>query len=223
MSLNLFKPTPLNATWAELASDIRENNRAVKEGDADASYLRTQSMNADSSAVVNTTTETLLEAAGYTPLVIPARASRTRSGYLDGSIVPRGESVIARLHYAGIYSATGSPLLTLRIRIYSVTLGSFVPLMAFVFPSCTSVTDFPWSLMADVTIPTHSAGAEYIGSTMGILGLVGTGLVMSDRSSVLSYLDTENMDIGLYAQWGTANAGNSITMTSAVGQLIHVT
>lgn len=149
---------------------------------------------ATSSAIANTTTETIFDK-NYT---IPA------GRLVAGSVV--------RIVAHGTYATTGTPVLTLRGRVGGVggmNFGSASGTMAAVGTSGWNAV-FVFALRAagasGTAVPGYGA-AGFVGSTDMLPSTVGaTGTVNT----------TGTLSLVLTAQWGTASASNTINCTSIV-------
>lgn len=144
--------------------------------------------------VANTTTETALLGAaddGSTKTITPALA---RVG------------ITFKLSFSGVLGTTGSPTLTVRLKLGSVTIETYT--------ATVTSTGGSWELdlFATITaigasgsITTHPAEFEYAAGTPGALQSIG-------RNAAATTIDfTVSQTWELTVEWGTAHASNTFT------------
>lgn len=141
---------------------------------------------ADSSAVVNTTTETNFD----------------QSFTLPANSLTVGKRV--RVHACGKYSTTGTPTFVLRLKAGSVTLVDSGNITA-----SNNATNFRWCFHSGFAVRTTGGSGTVMAS--GDFVVDSTSAALGDSSTVtISTTATEAVQVSF--QWGTADAANTATL-----------
>lgn len=152
-----------------------------------------------STTVANDATEKTLLSSGNGTLQLPANFFKLgRPLHISGS---------------GYFSATGSPTITLRVKLTTLA-GVSTTLLATAAVTSSNETNALWTLDADVVCQTVGASGKFFAQGIGQeLGTTAVNLPMvttaqTTLSTAAAYL------VNVTAQWGTAAAGNTITLTN---------
>lgn len=150
-----------------------------------------------SKTVANSTTETTLVSTGEGLTTLPA-----------GFLMP-GKCL--RVRACGVISTTGTPNLTLRLKIGGATIAS-----TGAVAMAGTVSGNVWSLDAEITCRTRGASGTVIGQgefQYDDSTHAGTrwGMAMAAAATVDT---TTQQAVDLTAQWGTGSASNTITCTN---------
>jgi len=145
--------------------------------------------------LANSVAETTLTGAGVGSLTIPANSLKI------------GTSI--RITAKGTIGDTGTPTFRLRIKLGAtayidtgaVTFGAFVGRHG-------------WTLNAEITIRTIGAGGTAIGNGIMMVSTVGNPDLDSVNEATSAINTTGALALDVTAQWGTANALNSVICTN---------
>lgn len=121
-----------------------------------------------------------------------------------------GAGVVIRFEATGVYSTNSvAPTLQLRAKLGSVTI-----LDTTAFTCTASMTNRGWSLRGVAVVTTAGASGQVEAQGQGNLSTSATAAqtVFMPNTSKVSVDMSVNRDLSITAQWGTANANNSITM-----------
>jgi hypothetical protein len=145
---------------------------------------------ADSTAIANTTTETRFD--NTDDIVISANTARV------------GDTI--KVFAAGVYSTSGTPTLTIRIRLRDGG-GNTTQLTLNGVTTANNAVDNGWSVESTITIRDNDAA----GATTAVTGMAINGADIALRRDTATPDFTENSNIEVSVVWGTASASNSIT------------
>ena len=150
-----------------------------------------------SAAIANTAAETAFNKV-YT---IPANTL-----WAGGSVV--------RVRAAGRYSTTGTPNLTLKIRLGGNIISGVLSLTA------NNASSYGWSAEADAIVLTSGAGGTARGgfAVTNVLGVASYGPVYSVSFALNT---TIARDVDITAQWGAADPANTITLETMTVEILH--
>lgn len=162
----------------------------VKQYDTRALFSQTATV-----TVANTTTETTLISTGIGTVTLPTNF------FVAGKTI--------RIKAWGYMSSTGNPTLTVKLKLGSTTVCTYTGTSGN--PSNNS-----WQVDSVITCRTTGSSGTVFGQ--GLFEEVhGSGLVVgSDNTATTTINTTSSLAVNLTAQWGTANAGNTITITNFV-------
>lgn len=154
----------------------------------------------DTVTVANTVTETAISGTGVGSLVLPA----------NFFIV--GRSI--RLRGFGYHSSTGNPTITLRVKFGSTVVGSVSG------ASGNGSTD---GFEFDGIITCRTTGASGTVQSQGkYQELQNSGLTEGGGSTSTVTIDTTaSQTVSLTIEWGTANAGNTISLTNFILERLY--
>jgi hypothetical protein len=149
-----------------------------------------QSNTLSGDAIANTTAETTMATAGVTnKYTIPANS------IFNGKVF--------RVTVMGKLSTTGTPTLTLRVKIGTATVVDFG---AATMPS--SVTDRGWIMECIIATRQSGVSGNVVRSAKLIVGGISP---VTMRGTAVTVNTTIDNDMTFTAQWGTASASNSLT------------
>lgn len=173
---------------------------------------------ADGSAVVNTTTETVL---------IPANTALIPANYLaDGRLL--------RIWAFGKYSNTSTPTMLFKLRAGGV--GGTVLAQSAAVTTPTTVTNATWTLeiyiqvrsngssgtvMANGNLQVFAAVAPTVASATGAAASTPMTAGGVTAPATASFDMTANQDITLTLTWGTANAANTALCNNFVVEAMN--
>lgn len=116
-----------------------------------------------------------------------------------------------RVSGAGVFSNTGTPTLTLKVKF-----GSTVILSTGAVTTVTGATNREFTFSGLITV--KSLGASGTASAQGsFVEYASTAVVYPmTNSSTVTVDTTANQTVGVTAQWGASSASNTITLTNLV-------
>ena len=150
--------------------------------------------------VANTTSETTLSGSGVGSLVLPANFLIT------------GRSL--RVRGFGYHSSTGNPTITLKFKLGSIVVGTITG---------TSGNGSNDGFEFDGILTCRTTGAS---GTVFVQGryeeLQNSGLREGGGNTSTTTIDTTaSQTVSITAQWGTANAGNTISLTNFILERLY--
>lgn len=184
--------------WDSLRSLFKEFGRRAVDGTIDKSIKHILANTADSSAIADTLSETNFS----------LNASLSTTQYYPGRIF--------KLSASGVYSTTGTPTLTFRVKIGSTNIVVFTAKTGI-----NNASNQSWKIEA--TIVTRSTGAT--GTVMGYGTLFintasGTDTVetvVNNAATTVNTTTVQNLQVSL--TWSAASTSNTATMKNFVVML----
>lgn len=165
-----------------------------KLGDANQNPIGLLFVQTASATIANSTTETAISSTGVGSLTLPANF------FIIGRTI--------RITGRGFHSSTANPNITLKIKF-----GSTVMLTTGAVQSKNGSSD-AFVISGDITCRTTGASGAFM-SQGQYLELQSTGVLYGMKNTATVAVDTTTTQaITVTAQWGTANAGNTITLTN---------
>lgn len=154
----------------------------------------------DTVTVANTTTETALSGTGVGSLVLPA------------NFLIIGRTI--RIRGFGYHSSTGNPTVTFRVKLGSTTVGTVTG---------TGGNGTNDGFEFDGVLTCRTTGASGTVQPQGkYQELHPSGLIEGGGSTSTVTIDTTvSQTISLTFQWGTANAGNTISLTNFIVERLY--
>jgi len=151
----------------------------------------------------------------YTSSTAPAAIANTTSptAFAHSYSIPAGamdlKGALLRVHASGQYSTTGTPALTLKVKLGTL------PIATFVCATASAASGAGWFLISEAVVETGGAGGDWnVGTAMAsVAGGSGTPFTSST-------LGTQAMDftaaktLTVEVTWGAASASNTIQMDS---------
>ena len=155
----------------------------------------------DTVTVADTVTETALTGTGVGTLTLPANF------FVAGKTL--------KIRALGYHSSTASPNITLRFKLGSTTVLTTGTI------SSGNATDEAWICDAFLTCRTTGATGTVIGQGYydELHGVGSTGGMVNTAATTID--TTASQAISLTVEWGTANAGNTISCTNLVIEILN--
>jgi hypothetical protein len=148
--------------------------------------------------IANSTTETTISSTGVGTLTLPA------------NFFVAGKTVRIKGH--GFHSSTGSPTLNLKVKFGSTVID------ATGTHTMHNVTNGYFGFESMITCRTTGASGTVF--AQGVFTDVND-LVSMGNTATITVNTTTTQAITITAQWGTANAGNTISLTNLVVEVCH--
>jgi len=167
----------------------------------DAGFTTPNFRQTASVTVANTVAETTLIGAGVGSATIPA--ARLAAG------------TVVRVKARGTIGDTGTPTFRLKVKLGGVT---YIDTTAIAFGAFTG--RHGWQLEADITIRTNGAGGTALGNGIMMVSTAGNPDLDSINEATTGINTTAANALDVTAQWGTANALNSIICTNLTMEVL---
>jgi hypothetical protein len=127
--------------------------------------------------------------------------------------------LIVRIRAGGKYSTTGTPTLTLTIRVGGTGVDGY-PVAGTYVTTANNASDYGWSAQADFVVrATGISGTAQRGPSF--FGVGGVSAPTSAYSGTFEWATLVPRNVHVTAQWGTASASNTITMDTLQVELIN--
>lgn len=125
--------------------------------------------------------------------------------------------VTLRIRATGIISAVTAPTGQLQIR--AVSPSATVVLLDTTAVAMPTVTNAPWAFEGLITC--YSQGAAGTVQAQGVFAIAGQASFGLANIAAVAIDTTKSEVLGVVWTWGTAAAGNSITMTNLLVELVN--
>jgi len=160
-----------------------------------------------SQTVANSTTETTLFSTGV--------GQRTL-GQFGGNYLVAGKTI--RVYASGFLSITGTPNLTFRLKLGGATVATSGAV------ANAAVTDTGWEFWGTITCRTTGVTGSVFAQghlRYGTAGATNWKIIAVLATAATTIDTTAQQAIDLTVQWGTADAGNTITATNAAIEALN--
>lgn len=149
----------------------------------------------------NSTAEDTISSTGVGTLTLPA------------NFFVAGKNI--RIVGRGIHSATASPTINIKIKFGSTVITTTGAV------TTKNGTDDEFEILADITCRTAGAGGTVFAQGMYIESGTGANIFGMANTTTTSVDTTASQTISVTAQWGTANASNSISLTNLTVEVLN--
>lgn len=165
-----------------------------KLGDANQNPIGLLFVQTASATIANSTTETAISSTGVGSLTLPANF------FIIGRTI--------RITGRGFHSSTANPNITLKIKF-----GSTVMLTTGAVQSKNGSTD-SFVISGEITCRTTGASGAFMSQGQYLELHTGGAFEGMKNTATVAVDTTTSQTITVTAQWGTANASNTITLTN---------